>query len=278
SKAGGFSYDRSVAATDINRRSTIADMEQRNVVMNTDSSIYYLGCIRSIGDVLPFGDANKDVQLAATLATHYYINPRTHAAFKEKYSLNPPLQITKYRYEDPEKEKNRNRQTLSTLLQQNPTSFKGLRFTCEAMITAVRENRVALRIMQPMQQGNGARRHLHLYNFNAAVTDGTASAQFTFFTNTGEQFTGHPCLQLAEKYKGTSAGKFTVDDILDIHPSIKSPNTETAPAIEATPRPTPGITKEVAKIDAELQREKRKNTKRPLFQRPSNDPKKHNGD
>ncbi|GJR47023.1 nucleotide-binding alpha-beta plait domain-containing protein [Tanacetum coccineum] len=169
SKAGGFSYDRSVAATDINRRSTIADMEQRNVVMNTDSSIYYLGCIRSIGDVLPFGDANKgqsyrrkvdikiidgniveftmwdnlakqfnkdeiektpppviivvtscrvtkykDVQLAATLATHYYINPRTHAAFKEKYSLNPPLQITKYRYEDPEKEKNRNRQTLKT--------------------------------------------------------------------------------------------------------------------------------------------------------------------
>ncbi|GJQ89924.1 transcriptional corepressor LEUNIG_homolog isoform X1, partial [Tanacetum coccineum] len=59
SKAGGFSYDRSVAATDINRRSTIADMEQRNVVMNTDSSIYYLGCIRSIDDVLPFRDANK---------------------------------------------------------------------------------------------------------------------------------------------------------------------------------------------------------------------------
>ncbi|GJW88889.1 hypothetical protein Tco_0164229 [Tanacetum coccineum] len=27
SKASGFSYDRSVAATDINRRSTIADME-----------------------------------------------------------------------------------------------------------------------------------------------------------------------------------------------------------------------------------------------------------
>ncbi|GJY48420.1 V-type proton ATPase subunit B2, partial [Tanacetum coccineum] len=39
SKAGGFSYDRSIAATDINRRSTIADMEQRNVVLNTDSSI-----------------------------------------------------------------------------------------------------------------------------------------------------------------------------------------------------------------------------------------------
>nr|GEU61564.1 hypothetical protein [Tanacetum cinerariifolium] len=35
----------------------------------------------------------------------------------------------------------RNRQTLETLLQQNPASFKGVRFTCEATITSVAENR-----------------------------------------------------------------------------------------------------------------------------------------
>ncbi|GKE04027.1 hypothetical protein Tco_1396045 [Tanacetum coccineum] len=180
SKAGGFSYDRSVAATDINRRSTIADMEQRNVVMNTDSSIYYLGCIRSIGDVLPFRDANKgqsywrkvDIKIIDRNIVEFTMWDNLAKQFnKDEIEKTPP---------------------------------PGLRFTCEAMITAVKENRVALRIMQPMQQGNGARRHLHLYNFNAAVTDGTASAQFTFFMNAGEQFTGHPCLQLAQKYKGTS--------------------------------------------------------------------------
>ncbi|GJS69271.1 DNA helicase [Tanacetum coccineum] len=55
----------------------------------------------------------KDVQLSATSATHYYINPRTpeaeyaYKAFKEKYDLNPPLQVSKYRSEDPEQEKQR---------------------------------------------------------------------------------------------------------------------------------------------------------------------------
>ncbi|GJW69018.1 DNA helicase [Tanacetum coccineum] len=88
-----------------------------------------------------------DVQLSATPATYYYINPKTQEAenvyimFKEKYSLNPPLQVTKYRYDDPEQEKTRNRQTLYTLLQQDPTTFKGVRFTCEAMITSLNNKR-----------------------------------------------------------------------------------------------------------------------------------------
>ncbi|GJZ10463.1 DNA helicase [Tanacetum coccineum] len=66
----------------------------------------------------------------ATSATHYYINPQTtkaeyaYRAFKEKYALNPPLQVSNFRCEDLEQEKTRNRQTLHTLLQQNPTSFK----------------------------------------------------------------------------------------------------------------------------------------------------------
>ncbi|GJX82004.1 DNA helicase, partial [Tanacetum coccineum] len=88
-----------------------------------------------------------NTKLTATPVTHYYINPRipeaeyAHAMFKEKYSLNPHLQISKYRFEDPEQEKTRNKETLHTLLQQNPTSFKGVRFTCEVIITTVKENR-----------------------------------------------------------------------------------------------------------------------------------------
>ncbi|GJZ91853.1 helitron helicase-like domain-containing protein [Tanacetum coccineum] len=188
------------------------------------------------------------------------------------------------------------------------------------------------------------------YNFKAAVTDGTENAQFTFFTNAGYKITGHPCTQLAQKYQG--AGEFTVDDILDIYPAIKAPNTDTATstsklptteestsrskciaetrprdiieevahtvvttipahkskteeatqtksleqqkedtsgntqeknkgttaAIQTTPPPTLATTKEVAKSNVELGEEKRKATKRPLFQQPSDDPKKHKGD
>ncbi|GKD58101.1 DNA helicase [Tanacetum coccineum] len=59
--------------------------------------------------------------LTATPATHYYINPRipeaeyAHTTFKEKYSLNPPLQISEYRFEDPEQGNTRNKQMLHTL-------------------------------------------------------------------------------------------------------------------------------------------------------------------
>ncbi|GJT05817.1 DNA helicase [Tanacetum coccineum] len=144
----------------------------------------YLGCIHSIGDIIPSGDANTvqkyrrhidienldgnviqltmwddlakyfnkqeieklpfptlnavsscqaastDVQLAATLATYYYINPQipeaenAYTMFKEKYNMNPPLQVSRHRFHYPEHEKTRNRQTLQTLLEQDPTSFK----------------------------------------------------------------------------------------------------------------------------------------------------------
>ncbi|GKA24578.1 nucleic acid-binding, OB-fold protein [Tanacetum coccineum] len=143
----------------------------------------YLGCIRSISDLIPSGDANtgqkyrrkvdiesldgnvveftmfddlakqfnkqeidklprpviiavsscrvtryRDVQLVETPATHYYVNPRFQEAsdaykmFKEKYNQNPPLQVINYRYQDPEQE-------------------KGVRFTCDAMITSFSERR-----------------------------------------------------------------------------------------------------------------------------------------
>ncbi|GJU74539.1 DNA helicase [Tanacetum coccineum] len=88
----------------------------------------------------------KHVQLTSIPATHYYINPwipeaeYAHTAFKEKYSLNPPLHISNYRFEDPEQEKTRNRQTLHTLLQQNPTSFKKYKGTNQRQLPTELEN------------------------------------------------------------------------------------------------------------------------------------------
>ncbi|GJZ17270.1 nucleic acid-binding, OB-fold protein [Tanacetum coccineum] len=215
----------------------------------------YLGCIRSISDIIPSRDANtvqkyrrKDdlakqfnkqeieklphpiiiavssyVQLSATPATHYYINPRIQEAadaytmFKEKYNLNPPLQVSKYRYDDPKQEKTRNRQTLYTLLQQNPTSFKGVRFTCEAMITSLNSNRSWNYASYSQSNKASTQRNgtytcedhekqdppTYRYNFKAAVADGTATAELTFFTYVGQKITGHPCSHLMQKSKTT---------------------------------------------------------------------------
>ncbi|GJV89430.1 DNA helicase [Tanacetum coccineum] len=218
----------------------------------------------------------RDVQLTATPATYYYINPRTpeaeyaYTVFKEKYRLTPPLQTSKYRYEDPEQEKMRNIQTLQKLLQQNPTSYKGVRFTCEAMITSVRENRdwkyaSCSQCSKGSTQLNGiytCEDHgkqdpvTYRYNFKATATDGTSTAQFTFFTNAGQKITGHPCSQLAQKYKETGdrqfpieivniigkkhifqirfapstkkgAGEFVAEDILDIETAVETHTTGT---------------------------------------------------
>ncbi|GJT40155.1 hypothetical protein Tco_0940020 [Tanacetum coccineum] len=52
-----------------------------------------------------------EVQLSASSASHYYINPiipkaeQAHATFKEKFKSNHPLQITRHRFEDSEMEK-----------------------------------------------------------------------------------------------------------------------------------------------------------------------------
>ncbi|GJZ67944.1 DNA helicase [Tanacetum coccineum] len=188
---------------------------------------------------VPYRDENSkliypiltDVQLSATPVTHYYINPQTtkaqrvYTVFKEKYNSNPPLQIAKYRCQDLEEEKIRNRQTLHTLLEQNPTTFKGVHFTCEGMITSVQENRdwkypSCSECSKSLTQQNGTyvcddhgKQDLvtYRYKFKATVTDGTTTAQFTFFTKAGERITGHPCSQVAQKYKETDEQRFPTE-------------------------------------------------------------------
>ncbi|GJV30357.1 DNA helicase [Tanacetum coccineum] len=218
----------------------------------------------------------RDVQLSATPATYYYINPKNQEAenaykmFEDKYSLNPPLQVTNYRYDDPEQEKTRNRQTLYALLQQNSITFKGVRFTCEAMITSLNNKRSwsyasCSQCSKASTKRNGVNTcedhgeqepPTYRYNFKVTVADGTATAEFTFFTAAGQKITGHPCSYLKQKYEPTDtsqlpvemvntigekhifqiefdpstqkgAGRFIVNDILDINPPIEKRNTGT---------------------------------------------------
>ncbi|GJW35404.1 hypothetical protein Tco_0058324 [Tanacetum coccineum] len=53
------------------------------------------------------------------------------------------------------------------------------------------------------------------FNFKATVTNTTADGQFTFFTPTDDQATGHPCSELAQKYKQADPRQ-TLSEILNI--------------------------------------------------------------
>ncbi|GJX48083.1 DNA helicase [Tanacetum coccineum] len=145
---------------------------------------------------------------------------------------------------------------------------EGIRFTCEAMITSIRENRdwkyaSCSQCSKGSTQQNGTytcEDHekqdpvTYRYNFKATATDGTATAQFTFFLNAGDKITSHTCTQLAQKYKESGhrqlpieivniigkkhifhirfapstrkgAGEFVVDDVLDIQTAVATHTT-----------------------------------------------------
>ncbi|GJW11330.1 DNA helicase [Tanacetum coccineum] len=173
----------------------------------------------------------RDVQLVETPATHYYVNPRFQEAsdaykmFKEKYNQNPPLQVINYRYQDPEQEKVRNRQTLYTLLQQNPATFKDVRFTCDAMITSFNERRSwsypscnECKKLSTKRNGiDTCEDHgkqippTYRYNFTATVADGTATAEFTFFTEAGQKIVGQSCSDVMQKFEASDKTKLPVE-------------------------------------------------------------------
>nr|GEY69729.1 hypothetical protein [Tanacetum cinerariifolium] len=50
-----------------------------------------------------------------------------------------------------------------------------------------------------------------VYNFKATVTNGTATAEFTFFTESGEKITGHPCSHLMEKFEATDKTQLPIE-------------------------------------------------------------------
>ncbi|GJY32097.1 DNA helicase [Tanacetum coccineum] len=70
------------------------------------------------------------IQLLATPATHYYFNPdipgfkELREQYRQRLTLHPPLQISKERCSDINAEKNRNKFSFSTLLQQNPDGYR----------------------------------------------------------------------------------------------------------------------------------------------------------
>ncbi|GKC96583.1 nucleic acid-binding, OB-fold protein [Tanacetum coccineum] len=196
----------------------------------------YLGCLRYISEATPFGDSKAE----------------------QKYLRKVDIENIDKRFLISNNSKSKHPQT-------SLPSAPGIRFIGEATVTRVEEDRGWN--YASCRQRNKASTQLsgtytcedhgkqepttYRYNFKDIVADGTATAQFTFFTNLGEKITGHPCSELAQKYKATNqqqlpielvniigkkhifqfhftpsmqkgAGKFIVDDILDIQKVVET--------------------------------------------------------
>nr|GEX55402.1 hypothetical protein [Tanacetum cinerariifolium] len=98
-----------------------------------------------------------------------------------KYNLNPPLEIFKTKYEDPNKEKEENRYALSTLLQQNLGSYRAVKFTSDATVAGINTGR-------------------------DCQIPHTATETFTFFISNANILACHECSEKSRLY---------FDDILD---------------------------------------------------------------
>ncbi|GJV95464.1 nucleic acid-binding, OB-fold protein [Tanacetum coccineum] len=110
----------------------------------------------------------------------------------------------------------------------------GVCFTCEAMITTVRENiewhyiscsQCTKKVTEQNEEYDYEDHRqqdppIHRYNFKAKATDGTTNVQFIFFMPAEDKVTG--------------SGEFTVDDILDMHSAIEGPSS-IAKIIAGTP-------------------------------------------
>ncbi|GJY83593.1 hypothetical protein Tco_0496969 [Tanacetum coccineum] len=128
------------------------------LIPNVGSAIYYIGCLTRVIDVQRFRSAGEnqtvlqklDIEnlsgdvVEQTLWDEMAINlqkaefdsmhklviiaipelDQLLAEFTTKYNLNPPLEISKTRCTDPDKEKATNRYPLSTLLQENLDTYK----------------------------------------------------------------------------------------------------------------------------------------------------------
>ncbi|GJW87353.1 nucleic acid-binding, OB-fold protein, partial [Tanacetum coccineum] len=176
-----------------------------------------------------------NLQLTATSATFYYLNPEIPelgdliAEFTAKYDLKPLLEISKTRYKDLEKEKTRNRFPISTLLQENPDTYKAVRFTAEATIIRINTARdwyyvscnQCIKMLidgydTPTCPDHGPQSHVtYRYNFKAFLSDHSATATFTFFTPNAEILTGVSCPDLVTKYNTPNQRDFP-QEILEL--------------------------------------------------------------
>ncbi|PWA36919.1 helitron helicase-like domain-containing protein [Artemisia annua] len=134
----------------------------------------------------------NNLQLSATPATYYYIDPDIPELqqYREAFNLNPPLQIIRQPFKDKEREKFCNRYPLAVLMSE-PLNL--------------------IKVHGPVESP------ANRYNFKAYITDNTHTVMMTFFTPKGNDVVGTDCDTLFHFNTGAKQGphEFIVNGILD---------------------------------------------------------------
>nr|GEY78024.1 DNA helicase [Tanacetum cinerariifolium] len=94
----------------------------------------YIGCLRSTGTISDFGNPNIRQGVRRKIEIE-------NLKFKARYEYTPPLTIYKNPHKDVQQDNTRNMFPLKTIMDQNPQSYKGIRFTAEATITGINMNK-----------------------------------------------------------------------------------------------------------------------------------------
>ncbi|GKC37506.1 putative reverse transcriptase domain-containing protein, partial [Tanacetum coccineum] len=172
-------------------------------------------------------DESANYQLSTSSATYYYLNlnileaAESRAVFKARYEDSPPLIICKLPYQDVQQKKTRNRFPLKTIMEQNPNSYKGVRFTVESTITGINLIRYWFYIschqcgITATAKGDNYTCLDHgpqsgpffRYKFKGCITYTTTTALITLFSPTADKVADHPCTELVEKYKPANLKK-----------------------------------------------------------------------
>ncbi|GKE31460.1 replication protein A 70 kDa DNA-binding subunit B [Tanacetum coccineum] len=149
------------------------------------------------------------LQLSATSATHYYLNPNIpetlHIKQQNEQSTDrtPFLIINNQRYEDPNLERTRNRFPLATLLKINPQNYQHVRFTSEATIFRINTQKewyyqrcsICGKKVIPEVPIAKCKDHgpqptaIYSYSFKAILSDGSATTSITCFSNQANTLT-----------------------------------------------------------------------------------------
>nr|GEU67109.1 DNA helicase [Tanacetum cinerariifolium] len=154
------------------------------------------------------------LQLLATNATYYYLKPdipnlqKFLKEYKIQQDVNPPLEISKERFSNPEDEKSRNRFAIAALLQQNPETRDWHYASCSQCNQKVFDGDDIPQCVNHGPQPN----YTFRYNFKAAISDGTGTGYFTFFTPNGTpavEVLEYPCTQASKKETSMEAPKKT---------------------------------------------------------------------
>ncbi|PWA54645.1 hypothetical protein CTI12_AA408530 [Artemisia annua] len=138
----------------------------------------------------------NSLQLSATPATYYYIDPNIpelqqyKAEYREAFNLNPPLQIIRQAFKDKEREKFHNRYPLAVLMAEpmEPFDQKGDVYHC--------------RVHGPVESP------ANRYNFKAYITDNTYKVMMTFFTPKGNDVVGTDCDTLVKSLENPDPKEF----------------------------------------------------------------------